>query len=114
MQSGEHRQPEYLKINPIGKVPAIVDGDLKLWESGAILLYLADKYDKAAISTEKRAEYYQWVLFANASFGPGIFIEANREREMSRLMTPLEEIFAKQPFCWEMNSLLLMLLWDLS
>ena len=87
-----------MKINPIGKVPAIVDGDLKLWESGAILLYLADKYDKAAISTEKRAEYYQWVLFANASFGPGIFIEANREREMSRLMTPLEEIFAKQPF----------------
>lgn len=98
MQSGEHRQPEYLKINPIGKVPAIVDGDLKLWESGAILLYLADKYDKAAISAEKRAEYSQWVLFANASLGPGIFIEANREREMTRLMTPLEEIFAKQPF----------------
>ncbi|KST67441.1 glutathione S-transferase family protein [Mastigocoleus testarum] len=98
MQSGEHRQPEYLKINPIGKVPAIVDGDLKLWESGAILLYLADKYDKSATSAEKRAEYSQWVLFANASLGPGIFIEANREREMSRLMTPLEEIFAKQPF----------------
>ncbi len=98
MQSGEHRQPEYLKINPMGKVPAIVDGNFQLWESGAILLYIAEKYDKTATSAEKRAEYSQWILFANATLGPGIFIEANREREMSRLMTPLEEIFSKQPF----------------
>jgi len=39
MQAGAHLGPEYLEINPIGKVPAIVDGDFKLWESGAILLY---------------------------------------------------------------------------
>ncbi len=37
MQAGEHLKPEYLAINPVGKVPAIVDGDFKLWESGAIL-----------------------------------------------------------------------------
>ncbi len=40
----EHRQPEFLEINPMGKLPAIVNGEFKLWESGAILLYLADKY----------------------------------------------------------------------
>jgi glutathione S-transferase len=50
MQAGEHLKPEYLAINPVGKVPAIVDGDFQLWESGAILLYLADKYGKTPLS----------------------------------------------------------------
>ncbi|MBG1258158.1 glutathione S-transferase family protein [Nostoc commune] len=98
MQAGEHLKPEYLAINPVGKVPAIVDGDFKLWESGAILLYLADKYSESTLSPEERAVFYQWVLFANATLGPGIFVEASREREMPRLLTPLNEIFSKQPF----------------
>ncbi len=97
MQAGEHRQQGFLAINPMGKVPAIIDGELKLWESGAILLYLADKYGGTS-SPEERALWAQWSLFANATLGPGVFVEANREREMSRLMTPLEEIFGKQPF----------------
>ncbi|MEH2200241.1 glutathione S-transferase family protein [Nostoc sp.] len=98
MQAGEHLKPEYLAINPVGKVPAIVDGDFQLWESGAILLYLADKYGKTALSSEERAVFSQWVLFANSTLAPGIFGEENREREMPRLLTPLNEIFGKQPF----------------
>lgn len=98
MQAGEHLQPEYLKINPMGKVPAIIDGDLQLWESGAILLYLNDKYSKTSSSPEQRAVFYQWVLFANATLGPGIFTETTRERELPRLLTPLNEIFERQPF----------------
>ncbi|MEA5517086.1 glutathione S-transferase family protein [Nodularia sp. UHCC 0506] len=98
MQAGEHKQPEYLKINPMGKVPAIVDGDFQLWESGAILLYLADKYSKTPLSPEERGIFSQWVLFSNATLGTGIFIEANREREMPRLLTPLNEIFERQSF----------------
>ncbi|MEH2353638.1 glutathione S-transferase family protein [Nostoc sp.] len=98
MQTGEHLKSEYLAINPFGKVPAIVDEDFQLWESGAILLYLADKYSKTPLSPKERAVFSQWVLFANATLGPGIFGEENREREMPRLLTPLNEIFSKQPF----------------
>ncbi|MBW4575382.1 MAG: glutathione S-transferase family protein [Aphanothece sp. CMT-3BRIN-NPC111] len=98
MQAGAHRQPDYLAINPMGKVPAIEDGDFKLWESGAILLYLAQKYGKMSQSLEDQAHITQWVMFANATLGPGIFVEASRERETPNLMTPLNQIFEKQPF----------------
>ncbi|HEY9832323.1 MAG TPA: glutathione S-transferase family protein [Stenomitos sp.] len=98
LQAGEHRQPEYLAINPIGKVPAIVDGDFQLWESGAILFYLAQKYGNLPSSLEEQAKINQWIMFGNATLGPGIFVEANREREMPKLMTPLNQILAKQPF----------------
>jgi glutathione S-transferase len=98
MQAGEHRQPDFLAINPIGKVPAIIDGDLQLWESGAILLYIADKYGKSPLSPKERAILAQWVLFANATLGPGIFVETSREKETPRLLTPLNDIFARQPF----------------
>lgn len=98
MQAGAHKQPEFLTINPMGKVPAIVDGDFKLWESGAILLYLAEEYGKITPSLEQRAEMSQWILFANATLGPGIFVEASRERETPRLLTPLNKILDQQPF----------------
>ena len=41
---GEHRRPEFLKINPAGKLPVLVDGDTVLTESIAIVIYLAEKY----------------------------------------------------------------------
>ncbi len=98
MSVGEHHQPEFLKINPFGKVPAIVDGDFALFESGAILLYLNRKYSQTQLSIEQEAIYTQWTLFANATIGPGIFVEASRERELPKLMTPLNEILSKQPY----------------
>jgi len=98
MKAGEHLKPEFLAINPIGKVPAIVDGELKLWESGAILLYLAEKYSKGSPSLETKAIFYQWILFANSTLATGIFIETNREKEMPRLLGPLNDIFSQQPF----------------
>lgn len=98
LQGGENKQPDYLAINPMGKVPAIVDGDFKLWESGAILLYLEQKYGKTQHSVEQQAVLTQWVLFANATLGPGIFVEASRDREAPRLLGALNQIFERQPF----------------
>ncbi|TAG89839.1 MAG: glutathione S-transferase family protein [Oscillatoriales cyanobacterium] len=98
MQAAEHLQPDFLEINPMGKVPAIVDGDFKLWESGAILLYLAQKHGKMPESLEQQAQVIQWVMFANATLGTGIFVEASRDRETPKLLTPLNDIFEKQPF----------------
>jgi glutathione S-transferase len=96
MQAQEHLQPEFRQINPFGKVPAIEDGNIKLWESGAILLYLAERYGKE--TREERATSAQWILFANATLGPGVFVEANRQKETPRLMHPLNDILEKQPF----------------
>jgi glutathione S-transferase len=97
MKVGEHLQPEFLAINPFGKVPAIADGDFLLWESGAILLYLADKY--AEVKTlEERAIASQWVLFANATLGPGLFGEENREKETPRLLGGINKIVESQSY----------------
>ena len=98
LSKDEHRQPEYLEINPIGKVPAIVDQDFILWESGAILIYLAEKYAQEDVPLETRAQFNQWVLFANATLGPGLFNPERREREIPRLLPPLNQILQKQPF----------------
>lgn len=65
--AGEHKSPEFLKLNPAGKVPVLVDGDIVIPESAAIVLYLADKYrDKGLMPTdlESRAHVYRWTLFA--------------------------------------------------
>jgi glutathione S-transferase len=66
MLAGEHRSPEFLKINPAGKLPALVDDDCVLTESIAIVLYLAEKYPaKQLMPTDlrERAQAYRWLLF---------------------------------------------------
>jgi glutathione S-transferase len=98
MAAGEHLQPDFFKINPFGKVPAIVDGDLALFESGAILLYLNQKYSKTELSIEQQAIFAQWTLFGNSTLATGVFVEASRERELPKLMPPLEAILAKQSY----------------
>lgn len=62
--AGEGRSPQFLAINPAGKLPVLVDGDLVLTESAAIVLYLAEKYGKFLPADAKgRAEVNKWLLF---------------------------------------------------
>lgn len=65
-RSGENRTPDYLQKNPMGKVPTLVDGDFALWESGAILAYLAAKKpEKGLLPTEPRAhaDVLRWMFW---------------------------------------------------
>ncbi len=73
----DQRTPEFLSLNPNGKIPAIIDPDgpggepLALWESGAILLYLSDKTGKLVpADAARRYETIQWVFFQMAFIGP--------------------------------------------
>ena len=66
LMTGEHLKPEFLKINPAGKVPVLVDGDTVITESSAIQLYLAEKFPQAGLipqSLKERGEMYQWIFF---------------------------------------------------
>lgn len=63
---GEHRLPEFLAMNPAGKLPVLVDDDFVLTESVAIVLYLAEKYPEKGLlpaDLRARAEVYRWLLF---------------------------------------------------
>ena len=70
---GEQKNPDYLKINPNGKVPTLKDDGFILWESNAILLYLADKFPTAKllpVDGHDRARTFQWLLFEQTTFRP--------------------------------------------
>lgn len=63
---GEHREHDFLTLNPAAKVPVLVDGDLVITESAAIQLYLAEKNPEAGYiptTVEGRAQMYRWIFF---------------------------------------------------
>jgi glutathione S-transferase len=66
LPAGEHRRPEFLEVNPAGKLPVLVDGDMVLTESVAIALYLAEKYPERGLlpaDLRARAQVNRWLLF---------------------------------------------------
>jgi len=63
----EQKSPDYLKLNPSGRIPVLVDGGLVLYESAAICLHLADRHAAAELApplgSEARAEFYKWLIY---------------------------------------------------
>lgn len=62
-----HHSAEYLKLNPNGRIPTLIDGDLVLFETAAICLHLVDRHPEAgmapAIGTNERAHFYKWLIY---------------------------------------------------
>ena len=82
-RQGEHLSPEYLAINPAGKVPALKDGDTNLFESAAILTYLAEKYDEKGfipqLGTRERNEFFQWMFYCMAELEQPLWTNAKHK-----------------------------------
>ena len=76
LKSGEHRKPEYLKLNPKGRVPVLVGDGGAFTESAAILMHLADCHPEAKLApkagTPERGRYYQWLLYLTNTVQPAI------------------------------------------
>jgi glutathione S-transferase len=80
MKAGEQRQPAYLAINPLGKVPAILHGGTLVTEQVAIFIYLADLYAEAglapALTDPRRGAYLRWLVFYGSCFEPAMMDRA--------------------------------------
>ena len=66
-----HKRPDYLKLNPNGLIPVLVDGDLALYETAAICLHLVDKHRDRGLApapgTPERAQFYKWLVWSAAT-----------------------------------------------
>jgi len=75
LRTGAHKQAEFLAINPFGQVPALTDGDVTLFDSNAIIVYLATKYDAARnwypTDVEAIAEVQTWLSKASRELAAG-------------------------------------------
>ncbi|TCD68872.1 Glutathione S-transferase 2 [Steccherinum ochraceum] len=120
LDSASIRGPEHLKLNPNGRIPTLIDhrnGDLTIWESGAIILYLIDTYDTehtiSVADPREKAVLTQWLFFQASGQGP-YFGQATwfkhyhsekvpsaidrYENEARRLLNVLESILRKQEY----------------
>lgn len=120
---GDLQKPEFLALHPLGKVPVLEDGDLRLWESGAIVEYLCEKYDSEGRLAPRAAEaergpFLQWVHFAEATAMNPIgdlvqhtlirpeneripAVAEDARRRIGRWLQVLEDALASRPYLLE-------------
>jgi len=92
MKAGEQRQPAYLAINPMGKVPALRHGDALITEQVAIFLYLADLFPEAGLAPPirdpLRGPYLRWMVFYAACFEPAVIDRSTQKDPAPLSMSP--------------------------
>ncbi len=92
MKAGEQRQPAYLKVNPLGKVPAILHKGQLTTEQVAIFIYLADLFPEAglapALNDPMRGPYLRWLVYYAACYEPGIIDQAMKRDPAPQAMSP--------------------------
>ena len=92
MKAGEQRQPAYLAINPMGKVPALKHGDAIITEQVAVYLYLADLFSEAGLAPPVgdplRGPYLRWMVFYAACFEPAVVDRAAKHDPAPQMMSP--------------------------
>ena len=80
MKAGENREPAFLAVNPLGKLPTIVADGQVITEQGAVYIYLADRCSEAglapAIGDPLRGAYLRWMVFYGSSFEPAVVDKA--------------------------------------
>jgi len=94
--AGESRTPAYRELNPMGKVPALADGDVRLWESNAINWYVAEQHPDAKLipsSTAGRAAVLRWLFFQVGHVTPAcvtVFRATNERMRAFWRLPPIE------------------------
>lgn len=109
--TGAQKSAEYLAINPMGKVPALKDGDATLAEAAAICAYIAERYPEVklapAVGDPRRAKYLQWLFFAPGCIEPAMVQVATKLEmnpvaagwgEVARVVDVLDQALAKGPW----------------
>ncbi|MDB5882813.1 MAG: Glutathione S-transferase (Glutathione transferase)-like protein [Ramlibacter sp.] len=121
--AGEHKQPEYLKLNPNGQIPVLRDGELVLYETAAIVLHLCDTHTQAnlapAVGTAARAHFYKWLVWLTntlqatlmiyfypdrwvdeGNVGGATEVKAHAERKVAGLLDQLDDELARHGGPW--------------
>ena len=92
MRAGEHLGAAFLAVNPIGKVPAILDGEALVSEQVAVFLHLADRFPAAglapAIDDPLRGPYLRWMVYYASAFEPAVVDRAMQREPGARAMSP--------------------------
>ncbi len=116
MSKGEHKEDDYFDIHPLGKLPAIMDGDTPIFESSAICLHLTDRFTNRKLAPElgsiERGLYYQWAFYAQVTLEVPVYdyfrnhSKADRNQEAAdaviakfqELVRPIENTLANGPY----------------
>ncbi len=92
IRAGDQMKPDYLFVNPMGKVPAISHRGAVVTEQAAVALYLGDLFPEAgltpAIDDPRRAPYLRWMVFYGSSFEPALVDHAMKRPPLPRFIAP--------------------------